>query len=179
MKNEDLHIEVSDASADDVFGISDVQKETWLATYPNEEFGITKEDILSEDFRSKGRIEKRTEIINNPESDTKFFVAKCNGGIVGYCCAQKLKEFNKVRSLYILPEFQRKGVGKKLISKAFDFLDLAKPTKLTVAIYNTNAISFYEKLGFAKGERLMENPEGAFASGREIPEMEMIKEGLK
>jgi ribosomal protein S18 acetylase RimI-like enzyme len=171
---KDNEIEIKEAVADDVFGISDVQKESWLATYPNEEFGITREDILSEDFRSKGRIEKRIEIIKDPNSNTKFFVAKNGEQVVGYCCAQKFEDFNKIKSIYILPDFQKMGIGKRLLNKSFEFFGNNKPVKLSVAIYNQNAINFYEKLGFVKGERFEHNPEGHFVSGREIPEMEMI-----
>lgn len=169
-----MEIEIKEASTDDVLGISDVQKESWLATYPNEEFGITREDILSEDFRSKGRVEKRIEIIKDANSNTKFFVAKDGEKVVGYCCAQKFEDFNKIKSIYILSKFHKTGIGKKLMHKAFEFFNDDKPVKLSVAIYNQNAIDFYEKLGFVKGQRFEHNPEGVFISGREIPEMEMI-----
>lgn len=169
-----MEIEIKEATTDDVFGISDVQKESWLATYPNKEFGITKEDILSENFHSEGRIEKRIDIIKNTNSNTKFFVAKDGEKVVGYCCAQKFEDFNKIKSIYILPDFKRRGIGKGLLNKAFEFFEDNKPIKLSVAIYNQNAIDFYEKLGFVKGQKFEQNPEGVFVSGREIPEIEMI-----
>src|SRR4051812_29294667 len=103
MKN--LAIEVMEATMDDVDRISEVQKETWLSTFPNQEFGITKEDILSEDFFSKGRIEKRKDIISDAKSNTKFWVAKSDGKVIGYSCARKLVDHNKIRSIYILPDF--------------------------------------------------------------------------
>jgi len=169
-------IQIYNATVDDIAGISEVQKETWLSTYPNEEFGITKEDILSEDFFSGDRIESRKKIINNQNSNTKFWVAKDEGKVIGYCCARKEATSNTIKSLYVLPLFQGKGIGQMLIEKAFDFLDMKNPTKLAVAIYNQNAISFYERLGFKKGKRFDKNPEGPFITGKEIPEMEMIKE---
>jgi ribosomal protein S18 acetylase RimI-like enzyme len=169
-----MEIEINEAKTDDIFGISDVQKESWLATYPNEEFGITRKDILSEDFHNKDRIKKRSEIIKDLKSNTKFFVAKKEEKVIGYCCAQKFKDFNKIKSIYILPNFQKMGIGKRLLNKAFDFFNDNKSVKLSVAIYNKNAINFYEKLGFVKGERFEHNPEGPFISGKEIPEIEMI-----
>jgi ribosomal protein S18 acetylase RimI-like enzyme len=174
MKEKSLYIEIKQATPDDVFGISEVQKESWLATYPNEKYDITKEDILSEDFHSKGRIEKRIEIIKDKNSNTKFFVAKHNEKIVGYCCAQKMEGFNKIRSIYVLPDFHKNGIGKKLMSKAFEFFNNDKPVKLSVAIYNQNAIGFYKKFGFEEGQKFEHNPEGPFITGKEIPEMEMI-----
>jgi hypothetical protein len=57
----------------------------------------------------------------------------------------------------------------------FDWFDKTKPTKLTVAIYSKKAINFYEKFGFTKGQKLDKNPDGAFVSGKEVPEIEMIR----
>lgn len=170
---------ILEASTDDVQAISEVQKKTWLSTFPNEEYGITHEDILSEDFFGKNRIEKRKEIIGDSTSNTKFWVVKSEGKVVGYSCARKLADHNKIRSIYILPEFQGKGIGQKLMSAMFEWLDSTKPTKLTVAIYSPKAISFYEKLGFVRGQKLAKNPEGPFITGKEVPEMEMIKNPSK
>ena len=166
-------VEIAKATIDDLRGISDVQREGWLSTYPNEQYGITTEDILTEDFHSVDRIERRREIVGNPESGTKFFVAKDGEVVIGYCCVQKEKDFNKLRALYVLPAFQKQGIGRQLLERAFAFLDMTKPTKLNVAVYNDNAIAFYEKMGFVRGRLFEKNPDGAFPSGREIPEMEM------
>ncbi len=164
------------ATVDDLYGISEVQSETWMATYPNTEYGITEEDILSEDFFSEDRIEGRRKTITDTNSKIKFWVAKKDEKVVGYCSVEKNADSNKIRSLYIIPAFQGRGIGQRLMETAFGFLDLTKPTKLTVAVYNHRAISFYEKLGFKKGGELSVNPEGSFPSGHEIPEMEMIKD---
>jgi len=169
---------ITEATLDDVEAISEVQKETWLATYPNEQARITRDDILSEDFFSKERLESRRKTISDPKSNSKFWVAKHEGKVIGYCCIQKLPDYNKIRSIYILPAFQGQGIGDRLMQKMFEFIDPTKPTKLSVAIYNTKAISFYEKHGFVKGIRHQKNPEGHFVSGREIPEMEMVKNGV-
>lgn len=170
-----MKVEILEATLNDAQAISEVQKETWLSTFPNEEHGITREDILSEDFFGQNRIEKRKEIISDPKSNTKFWVTKCDGEVVGYSCARRLEDHNKIRSIYILPAFQGKGIGQKLMQKMFEWLDPTKPTKLTVAIYSDKAIAFYEKLGFVRGERLAKNPEGPFITGKEVPEMEMIR----
>lgn len=170
-----MKTEILEATLADVQAISEVQKETWLSTFPNEEHSIAREDILSEDFFSKDRIEKRKEIIGDPRSDTRFWVAKHGGKVVGYSCARRLADHNKIRSIYILPGFQGKGIGTGLMQAMLSWLDPKKPIKLTVAIYSDRAIAFYEKLGFVRGERLAKNPEGPFITGKEVPEMEMVK----
>jgi len=172
---KDLQIEITEASLNDVVAISEVQKEVWLSTFPNKEFGITKEDVLSEDFFSEEKMEKRREIINDPNSNTKFWVAKYKDKVIGYACARKLDGYNKIRSIYILSDFQGQGIGHQLMKIMFAWFDMKKPVKLTVAIYSLKAIAFYEKLGFVRGKRLAKNPDGSFVSGREGPEMEMIK----
>lgn len=173
-----MKIEIREARIGDVRAISEVQKEAWLATFPNKEYGITREDILSEDFFGANRIDKRKEIISDPNSNTKFWVAAVDGKVIGYSCAHRLDDHNKIRSIYILPEFQGKGIGTRLMQAMFSWLDPNKPTRLTVAIYSPQAISFYEKLGFVRGKRLAKNPEGPFITGKEVPEMEMIKDPL-
>lgn len=54
-------IEIVDATAEDIVGIRAVQKETWLATYPNKDYGVTTEDIntrfaLSKEDKQKRRV---------------------------------------------------------------------------------------------------------------------------
>ncbi len=174
--NEKPKIEVVEAELDDVRGISAVQEETWLATYPNEEHGITREDILAENFYSAERVGSRREVIGNPNSLAKFWVAKDGATVVGYCSAERSEECNKIRSLYVLPNFHGQGIGTRLIEQALQYSDKTKPTKLTVAVYNDNAISFYEKFGFKKGNLLPTNSIDVFPSGKDIPEIEMIRD---
>lgn len=39
------NIRIVDSTPQDVFGIRNVQRITWIDTYPNLELGITKEDV--------------------------------------------------------------------------------------------------------------------------------------
>ena len=55
----------------------------------------------------------------------------------------------KIHKIYVLPEFQGKGIGEKLIEKA---IDISKRNKINVVLLNVNrfnkAIDFYIKKGF-------------------------------
>ena len=45
MSEEELmSVQIEDATPNDEDGVRQVQQRTWLATYPNAELGITKED---------------------------------------------------------------------------------------------------------------------------------------
>ena len=43
---------ICEAQPEDAAGIAHVRKETWLATYPSEELGVTVEDVISKDLES-------------------------------------------------------------------------------------------------------------------------------
>ncbi len=83
----------------------------------------------------------------------RYFIAQSDGENVGYLsiehnCEQTGK--TKIHKLYILPERQKKGIGKLLIEKAAQeakrMQDMA--IYLNVNKYNENAIAFYKRLGF-------------------------------
>jgi len=75
-----------------------------------------------------------------------FFAYEENGmlGVVGY---QPVKDVTLVRHLYVLPEYQRRGIGKKLLKHV---IHIAKTRRILVGTWETAtwAIRFYEKNGF-------------------------------
>ncbi len=76
--------------------------------------------------------------------------------------------------LYILPEYQGKGVGKMFWGECVKYFDNNKKIIVQVATYNTGAIKFYEKLGFKdNGKRFSEERLRMPISRVLIPEMEM------
>lgn len=161
----------------DVEEIANVYYYTWLETYPNEAAGITRED-LEEHFKNRlenESLEKRKRSISNTDPNKMFLVAKDNEKVVGVCNIIKRESFNQLQSIYVLPEYQEKGIGYKLWLKAFEFADKEKDTVVQVAIYNENAINFYKKLGFIDtGKRFSDEKFKMPISGALIPEMEMI-----
>ena len=135
--------------------IANVYYYTWLKTYPNKNAGITREDI-EEHFKNrleKKELEKKKEKISNLNPNKLFLIAKYNEKVIGVCNIIKRENFNQLQSIYVLPEYQGKGIGYKLWLKAFDFIDKEKNTIVQVAIYNENAINFYKKLGFIDTEK--------------------------
>lgn len=56
----------------------------------------------------------------------------------------------KIHKIYILPETQGKGVGKKLLQAVLEIAQAKNNTHifLNVNKYNQNAISFYKRMGF-------------------------------
>lgn len=173
---EEIRLAVSVPVPEDAAEIQQIFYKTWLATYPNEEAGISKDDI--EDFwhdkMTEGSLKKRAEAIANISPKEKMLIAKIDNKIVGLCRVTKTGEMNNLQALYVLPEYHGMGIGRKLWDSMADFLDPAKDTDLWVATYNKNAIAFYQKLGFVDSGKRLSEERFKMKSGAIIPEMEMI-----
>ncbi len=173
-------IKILDAVPDDALGITNVFYKAWLATYPNAEKGITVEDIedsYKDDF-SVGKIDSLKELIRSLPENKKRLVAKKGDLIVGACTVIKNDTYNHLRTLYILPEFQNKGIGTKLWNNAQEFLDPKKDTIVQVADYTDDAIRFYKKLGFVDTGKRTPQESGSFKSGATIIDMEMVRKAV-
>lgn len=172
-----MNIAIDKPKIEDVRDIQDVFFKTWLDTYPNIEVGVTEGDIEEKfkDRHSENAIQKRIADIENNLDDKIFLVAKDNNKVVGLCKASKTDEFNQLDAIYILPEYQGRGMGKMFWGKCIEFFDKNKDVIVRVAEYNKQAIEFYEKLGFVDtGKRFVEEKLRMPLSGIYITEMEMI-----
>ncbi len=80
-----------------------------------------------------------------------FFIAKDRkGGIIGFVGLKNVGgRRGAFKRLAVVPEWQRKGVGKALVSAAMDWAKQAGFTKLTVQTNSReHAKPLYEKFGF-------------------------------
>ncbi|MBI2029814.1 GNAT family N-acetyltransferase [Candidatus Gottesmanbacteria bacterium] len=170
------NIKITDAKPEDVNGIRDVQKITWLDTYPNAEFGITVDDIekrFDDSPQNKKRLLERKKTINkNP--DEHVWIAKDDDQIVGFCIAKKEQGSGRIGAVYVLPQYQSKGIGKKLMSAGIKWLK-TKKILVNVASYNQKGIEFYKSFGFIETGKPVIESVRPFASGVSIPEIELAR----
>ena len=74
------------------------------------------------------------------------WVAQYHDKIIGWAaCAPR---DNEIIALYILPEFQGKGLGTKLYGLMLDQLNLTKNIIIYAVVGNQYAVRFYQKQGF-------------------------------
>lgn len=159
-------------------GVREIQwvfYKTWMATYPNEEFGITKDDIEDwfKDAFTEETFQKRAERIAHPLPGSILLVAKENEKIVGLCGLNIESDLNRVRALYVLPEYQGKGIGRLLWLESKKYFNPQNDIFVNVAVYNKNAIEFYKKIGFVETGKRFEDEKFRMKSGNVIPEIEM------
>lgn len=158
----------------DAQGIGDVHTKTWLATYPNEEYGITRADIEAK-IESRPPVERWRKIIENTDETRRVWAAKEQEKIIGFLFAKRGESENVIQAIYVLPDAQAMGVGQKLMNTALEWLGQDKPVSLGVVKYNIQAISFYKKLGFEEDGDVPSSPAATLSNGKEMPEMRMIR----
>ncbi|MCM3739652.1 GNAT family N-acetyltransferase [Oceanobacillus luteolus] len=125
----------------DVAAVQTVAKTSWNATYA----GIIPVDI-QESFLSKAYSDK---MLLKRRRKTYIFIAEVEGNIVGFANYSKVQSDKKchLHAIYILPEYQSKGIGSRLLNIGMEKLG-AKEITLHVERKNENALNFYKKKGF-------------------------------
>lgn len=169
------------AKPEDAAAIVDIQKRTWLATYPNEQAGVTTADIREHLEGRDGemvakRITRWGKIIGRSGVGSGTFVARLDYKVVGYSSCMISDGQRLVGALYVLPEAQGQGLGGRLLLEAIGWHRRQAPNDpifLHVASYNHNAIGFYERYGFVVTDKHVVDDVGSLPSGVVIPEFEM------
>jgi len=170
-----MNINIGEAKPEDAAEIQQVFYETWLATYPNLDSGVTAEDVEDrfKDRLSHEGIAKRADQIANLGPGSLFLAAKDGEKIIGICILRKDETKNQLSAIYILPKYQGRGIGRMFWQEAQKFFNPGKKINVEVDVCNKRAIAFYEKLGFADTGRRFADENFRMKSGAVIPEMEM------
>lgn len=124
-------------------------------------------------FEDEVTIEYVEEFIKNALNDGIFIVAEKGGTIVGEIHGYKIgiRVFDHVLSnitIVISPNFQNKGIGKKIFSKLIEEgkkLEGISRIELIARESNKKALKFYESLGFeveGKMQQRIKNSKGKF-----------------
>jgi GNAT superfamily N-acetyltransferase len=159
--------------AEDVEPATRMRLQSWLDTYTNDEFGVTREWIEErnqEQLRPE-RIQRGIERLTIP-SRACYVARSSDGEIIGSTTPYVDEEgVQHVGSLYVDERFHGKGVGQQLMQKVIEWSDPLKPLELGVVAYNERAKAFYRKWQFEEipgSETLFDN---------KIPEIKMIRKG--
>ncbi len=170
-------VNISVATVNDIDIIQKIRKETWLDTYPNPELGITIEDVESEfvetpDQKIKNRKRREKWII---EPSIYNLIAREENRAIGFFIGRKFPKYSRIGAIYILPDFQGKGIGAMLMKKGLGWLGDDLDILVNLASYNKNAQEFYRKFGFELTGKNATDTHHPLASGKVIPEVEMKK----
>ena len=143
-----MNVSVRSAVAEDAAAISEIYALSWKTAYR----GIVPQPYLNElklDFWQS----KFQNWINNNEMEADLLCADSTPvGCVAYRKARdsKYADWGEIVSIYIHPDYFRKGYGKTLMDTALKNLNASgyQDCYLWVLDENTNAQQFYKKNGF-------------------------------
>lgn len=89
------------------------------------------------------------ELHNTRFAKHDFHIIRFHGIDVGFFATSSTSEAVKLHQLFILPEYQGKGIGSACMTRIVNEANLAqKPVMLQVLKINTRAVAFYQRLGF-------------------------------
>ncbi|WP_326825097.1 GNAT family N-acetyltransferase [Streptosporangium sp. NBC_01756] len=96
-----------------------------------------------------------------------LLVARSGQNVAGFCEVTRHKTGATVSGLYVHPEAQGLGIGRRLLERGLTGLPRSTTVDLQVAL-NTPAVGFYEHLGFKAGE-VLPTPDPLRRAGLELP----------
>lgn len=141
----------------DACDIAIVHVDTWMTTYR----GIVNDKFLNELSYNKGE-KMWSKFIHDSTKNKKYiFVAEdVNDGIIGFAtCGIERENDNKsigeLYAIYILKDYQNKGIGKLLFNSVKEKLEALNYSSMHIWVLEANhqACRFYEAMG---GKKLKE-----------------------
>ncbi len=135
------------AKEEDLESLAKIKHEVWNSTYR----GIYP-DYMIDNFDFEKHISKFKKILDNP--DVFLFVVECEGKLIGYMDygvpVRPFKDYQQeIGLLYVLKEYQGKGIGKELFNLAYKEIKEKGYDVFFISCnkYNVKAQGFYEKMG--------------------------------
>ncbi|CAD0009191.1 GNAT family N-acetyltransferase [Flavobacterium chungangense] len=139
-------IQITEASIEDIAKIQNIAHITWPITYGQI---LTKNqldymlDLIYSDEALTNQIEKKEQL---------FYLILDEESIIGFIGIEhhyKNDAVTKIHKIYLLPETQGKGIGKKVIEEIQKLALENNSTSLSLNVNRFNsALSFYKKIGF-------------------------------
>ncbi len=140
-----MEISVRQARKSDIKKYTDLMQRTFQKTYTNERIGLTKDCFSREVFATKDtqKYLKSMLVVNR---DQKTWLAFRGSKLVGSITASRKGKETEIKSFYVDPKYQGKGIGKQLWILAMDFAKYH--IVLEIYAHNKRTIDMYRKWGF-------------------------------
>lgn len=145
-------ITILDAGLNDIKTIQEITNITWPITY-GEILSKEQLDYMLGLFYSEEALAKQIE-----NKEQLFYLISDSESIIGFIGIEhnyKNEAITKIHKIYLLPETQGKGIGKKVFDEIQNMAleNNSKGLLLNVNRFNT-ALGFYKKIGFEVAEEV-------------------------
>lgn len=134
----ELNIRLADPS--DIKSVREIAHITWNDTYKSL---IPKE--VQDKFLS---IAYSDEMLMRRIKESLFSIAEIENKVVGFINVKDKGTIAELSAIYVLPEFQGKGIGTRLLNNALQNLDGVKEITVDVEKGNLAGENFYKSKGF-------------------------------
>ena len=146
---------IREATVTDTEALRRMQAKSWIATYPNDEYGVSREWVEEyvTTWLTPEALERSRSIVEEAIDDRDGFyrLAERDGEVVGFVNATTRDDGTKeLKAIYVRPDMFGSGIGGQLMSQAMAWIGKESDAVLEVVSYNQRAIRFYEKFGFKK-----------------------------
>ena len=149
-----MNIQLVQCTTNNLTDLQSIGRDTFYETFHDQNNTENMTAYLNESFST----EKLTAELQNPHSLFKLLFV--NVELAGYlkvntdeAQSEKLgPDYLEVERIYILSRFHKLGLGKVLMEEAMKIARHMQKTKVWLGVWeqNSNAIAFYEKVGFEK-----------------------------
>jgi ribosomal protein S18 acetylase RimI-like enzyme len=145
-----MKVSIRPAETRDLASYTKMMQKTYEDAYIDESIGLSKECFSKEVFNSNSTQEYLASKLVN-DLKRKTWLAVDRSKIIGSVTIEDDGNNYEMTGFYVLPNYQRTGIGKQLWQKVQDF---AKDKDIVLDIYSHNkkTIEMYKKWGFVVDE---------------------------
>ena len=135
---------IRQASPQDAQGLAEVHALSWQAAYAG---------LIEPQFLKTRTLQRSLETFKR-NGCTEIWLAEQADKIVGFCRIGREKDngelLGEIVALYLLPQFQRQGIGKRLMQTGIDQLRQRGYSTIVLWVLKSNVLArqFYEHCGF-------------------------------
>jgi ribosomal protein S18 acetylase RimI-like enzyme len=146
MQNEPIILRL--AQPTDATGLAHVHVNTWRTAYK----GIIHDEILA-GLSLESSAQRWTERLGTPEPKNFVWLIEIDGNVVGFSSGGPERDgdsvyLGEVYALYLLPEYQHRGLGRKLVEASARSLLADGMTNMLIWVLRENpSCRFYEAIG--------------------------------
>ena len=140
-----ININILLACVKDATGIADVAQRTWRDTYAGIISPAAQEHFLRRWYTPTALEEAMG------RSESWFYIAAAGEGVIGFAQFMMREDRRgELTRIYVLPEWQRQGIGSRLLKEGLEALSTHGAEEVFVHVEkdNTKGIGFYERRGF-------------------------------
>lgn len=148
---DSMNIQLRDARKDDAQAMCEISCQSHLSDVyrtliPSNEYERFYAVYTPHEEKQVAFVHKTNDMID--DKSYKLWVAESEGVVVGYTIAKDGGDIWLLKSLFVTPNYQGRGIGRRLFRESYKAAPEGMSIELTVIQANARAVRMYEQEGF-------------------------------